>query len=66
MTKQIKVSKDCKCRYCHWYRPRKGHRCWGFTGGDVRDCIKNNYEHFRGRQVKVLRRAYGNDQAKKG
>lgn len=44
------VSKDCKCRYCYWYRPKKGFRCWGFNEADIKDCISYNYEYFKGRK----------------
>jgi len=51
---EYKVKKNCKCRYCHYYRPREGHRCWGFNDNDIKKCIEDDYHCFRGRQVKIL------------
>lgn len=51
---EYKVVKNCKCRYCHWYRPRKGQRCYGFNEEDIKECIENDYESFKGRDVKIL------------
>ena len=51
---EYKVLKDCKCRYCHYYRPKEDYRCWGFNKNDIKECIENNYYYFRGRQVKIL------------
>ena len=55
----MKVKEDCKCRYCHWYRPKKEQRCWGFNEEDIKKCIENNYSNFKGRQIKVLEKLRG-------
>ena len=52
--KIIKINKKCKCRYCHWYRPKEGLRCYGFNEEDVKKCIKNNYGYFSSRKRKSL------------
>ena len=52
----MRVDKRCKCRHCHWYRPRKEQRCWGFNEADIKDCIEHDYWSFRFRDIKVLRK----------
>jgi len=48
--KKIKLGKECKCIHCHWYRPKKNQRCWGFSEGDIEDCMSNEYASFKGRK----------------
>jgi len=50
-----KVDKKCKCRFCHWYRPKRKQRCWGFNKEDIKACIENGYDAFKGRNIKILK-----------
>lgn len=44
------VHRPMRCIWCHWYRPRQGVRCWGFTKADVEFCIGRDYVVFKGRR----------------
>ena len=52
----ITVDRKCRCKYCHWYRPRKGQRCWGFNEEDIKECMENDYGSFKGRDTKILKK----------
>jgi len=55
-----RVDKNCKCRFCHWYRPKRKQRCWGFNKKDIKVCMENGYEAFKGRNIKILEKVNRN------